>query len=87
MAVDQLQLYWLTHCYRGQAPSHIDRVLAVESRVASVAIADESNSHTFTPLLKCKPNPTVGGGLPPMAVDQLQLYWLTHCYREQALPH
>jgi hypothetical protein len=87
MAVEQIQIYWLTHCYRGQAPSHIDRVLAVESRVASVAIADESNSHTFTPLLKCKPNTTVGGGLPPMAVDQLQLYWLTHCYREQALPH
>jgi len=40
MAVDQIQIYWLTHCYREQAPSHIDRVLAVEDRVASVAIAD-----------------------------------------------
>ena len=40
MAVDQIQTYWLTQCYRGQAPFHIDRVLAVEDRVASVAIAD-----------------------------------------------
>src|SRR5450830_616 len=87
MAVDQIQTYWLIHCYREQAPSHIDRVLAVEGRVASVAVADEANSHTFTPLLKCKPNPTVGGGLPPMAVDQIQTYWLTHCYREQAPSH
>ena len=53
----------------------------------SVAIADESNSHTFTPLLKCKPNPTVGGGLLPMAAGQIQIYWLTHRYREQAPSH
>ena len=35
MAVDQIQIYWLIHCYRGQAPSHIDRVLAIEGRVAA----------------------------------------------------
>jgi len=35
MAVGQIQIYWLTHRYREQAPSHIDRVLAVERRVAA----------------------------------------------------
>jgi len=35
MAVDQSCMYWLTHCYRGQAPSHIsDRVrLPVSGRL------------------------------------------------------
>ncbi len=83
MAVDQVQVYWRTHCYREQAPSHIDRVLAVERQgcsrwrmkeAPSMAIADQSDSHTFTPSLKCTPNPTVGGGLPPMAVDQIQIH-------------
>ncbi len=27
MAVYQCQIYWLTHCYRGQAPSHIGFVV------------------------------------------------------------
>ncbi len=26
MAVHQTQLGWLNHCYRGQAPSHIDHI-------------------------------------------------------------
>ncbi|TFY90985.1 hypothetical protein DYL61_19435 [Pseudomonas nabeulensis] len=30
MAVYQSQMYWLTHCYRGQAPSHI--FIAFQSR-------------------------------------------------------
>src|SRR5450830_1859295 len=29
----------------------------------------------------------VGGGLPPIAVDQSCMYWLTHCYRGQAPSH
>ncbi|MBA1431805.1 hypothetical protein FHP26_24775 [Pseudomonas orientalis] len=34
-----------------------------------------------------KADPNVGGGLPPMAVCQLQMYWLIHCYRGQAPSH
>jgi len=29
----------------------------------------------------------VGGGLPPIAADQLTIIWLTHCYRGQAPSH
>jgi len=29
----------------------------------------------------------VGGGLPPIAVGQSQMHWLTHRYREQAPSH
>ena len=29
----------------------------------------------------------MGGGLPPIAVDQLQILSLTHCYRGQAPSH
>ncbi|AZE91201.1 hypothetical protein C4J97_4532 [Pseudomonas orientalis] len=29
----------------------------------------------------------VGGGLPPMAVGQLHISWLIHCYRGQAPSH
>ncbi|PMV34862.1 hypothetical protein C1Y27_06115 [Pseudomonas sp. GW704-F2] len=31
--------------------------------------------------------PNVGGGLPPIAVAQSGMYWLTHCHRGQAPSH
>jgi hypothetical protein len=33
MAVDQSCMYWLTHCYRGQAPSHISTELGFQDQV------------------------------------------------------
>ncbi|CRN01790.1 hypothetical protein [Pseudomonas sp. 34 E 7] len=41
----------------------------------------------MTPHFTANANPNVGGGLPPMAVCQLQISWLTHRYRGQAPSH
>ncbi len=38
-------------------------------------------------IVEAVPGSNVGGGLPPIAVWQSQMHWLTHRYREQAPSH
>ena len=83
IAVGQPAYLSLTHRHRGQAPSHslIGRVSAryrSGSKPADQRRQDTALSNTHNP---------VGGGLPPIAVEQPAFLSLTHRHRGQAPSH
>ncbi len=81
MAVYQPAYWQLTHRYRGQAPSHIGYANRPEVKRRG-QIWPQALTHLTLDI-----DQTVGGGLPPMAVDQSACWQLTHRYREQAPSH
>ena len=75
MAACQLAHFWLTHRFRRQASSHIDRGVSVNGAVVRrPGYVDQYQS-------------TVGTGLPAVAACQLTHFWLTHRFRRQASSH
>ncbi|KAA8559534.1 hypothetical protein FX985_05912 [Pseudomonas extremaustralis] len=81
----QLVHLWLTHSYRGQAPSHIWICIHQADLgllLPWLFVALEPTGFVSDVLGK-----NVGGGLPPMGECQLMHLWLTHSYRGQAPSH
>ena len=81
MVVYQSCIGWLTHCHRGQAPSHI--WASVGFRFVCGIGQQEAWKAPWHPAWRVQNC----GGLPPMMVYQSCIGWLTHCHRGQALSH
>ncbi len=81
MVVYQSCIGWLTHCHRGQAPSHI--WVSVGFRFVCGLGQQEAWKAPWHPAWRVQNC----GGLPPMMVYQSCIGWLTHCHRGQALSH
>ncbi len=77
---DQSAYPQLAHRHREQAPSHIFTVLC-QDKLPEIATA-AGKASTFN--IRYTADPSVGGGLLPIAVDQSAYPQLTHRHREQA---
>ncbi len=83
IAVDQSAYPQLTLCHREQAPTFL-RCSVRPIKLPAIATA-AGKASTFN--TRHTADPSVGGGLLPIAVDQSAYPQLTHCHREQAPSH